>query len=134
MQISSFDDLLGAARLQPEPQRLLFVFAVSELPDGSSDAERARYEAGEGGALTPQVCADKTPDELTDFAALLRESQQFAPQWVIVFVAALSGRAGLAASSEDAAPVLERMVDAVRNGRLDGLIPFDRSGHAVDLR
>ena len=32
MYISSFDDLLQAARLQPEPQRLLFVFAAVELP------------------------------------------------------------------------------------------------------
>jgi hypothetical protein len=28
MDISSFDDLLHAARMQPEPQRLLFVFAA----------------------------------------------------------------------------------------------------------
>ena len=27
MEIASFDDLLHAARAQPEPQRLLFVFA-----------------------------------------------------------------------------------------------------------
>ena len=33
MNIASFDDLLVAARQQPEPQRLLFVFAGVELPD-----------------------------------------------------------------------------------------------------
>ncbi len=35
MDISSFDDLLQAARLQPEPQRLLFVFAAVEPRNGS---------------------------------------------------------------------------------------------------
>ena len=33
MNIASFDDLLVAARQQPEPQRLLFVFAGVELPN-----------------------------------------------------------------------------------------------------
>ena len=32
MNISSFDDLLRAAREQPEPQRLLFVFANTRCP------------------------------------------------------------------------------------------------------
>jgi hypothetical protein len=31
MEISSFDDLLRAARAQPEPQLLLFVFAGQAL-------------------------------------------------------------------------------------------------------
>ena len=35
LRISTFDDLLRAARQQPEPQRLLFVFAGVELPDGA---------------------------------------------------------------------------------------------------
>ncbi|MGE4477305.1 MAG: ribonucleotide reductase subunit alpha, partial [Stutzerimonas sp.] len=38
----SFDHLLHAARQQTEPQRLLFVFAVAELPDDASAAERER--------------------------------------------------------------------------------------------
>lgn len=50
MDISSFDDLLHAARAQPEPQRLLFVFAAAELPDDATPAQRARFAAGQGGA------------------------------------------------------------------------------------
>ncbi len=53
MDISSFDDLLHAARLQPEPQRLLFVFVGVELPDDATPAQRARFEQGQGGALVP---------------------------------------------------------------------------------
>ena len=70
MDISSFDDLLQAARMQPEPQRLLFVFAAVELPDDATPAQRARFEAGQGGALVPLMCVDKTPQELASFEAL----------------------------------------------------------------
>ena len=44
MEISSFDDLIEAARAQPEPQRLLFVFAAVELPDDATAAQRARFD------------------------------------------------------------------------------------------
>ena len=40
MDISNFDDLLRAARTQPEPQRLLFVFARAVLPDNSTGSPR----------------------------------------------------------------------------------------------
>ncbi len=53
MEISTFSDLLSAARAQQEPQRLLFVFTAAELADDSTDEERGRFEAGEGGALVP---------------------------------------------------------------------------------
>ena len=94
MDISSFDDLLHAARAQPEPQRLLFVFAAAELPDDATPAQRARFAAGQGGALVPLMCVDKTPQELPSFSALVEEARQFtAPghDWALVFAAALSG-------------------------------------------
>lgn len=64
MNISSFEDLLGAAREQPEPQRLLFVFADAMLPDDSTSEQRACFDAGQGGALMP-CCS-------TDAAMMLR--------------------------------------------------------------
>src|SRR5688572_26920673 len=94
MSISSFDELVRAAREQPEPQRLLFVFAGAELPGDSTPEQRARYEAGQGGALAPLMTVDKAPEELDTFAALVEESRQFGHDWVIVFVASLSGRGG----------------------------------------
>ena len=76
MNISSFDDLLRAACEQPEPQRLLFVFASAELPGDSTPEPRARIEAGQGGVLTPLMSGDKTPEELRSFAALVEESPE----------------------------------------------------------
>ena len=131
--ILSFEDLLQAARRQPEPQRLLFVFAGAELPDDSTDAQRERFAAGEGGALVPLMCVDKAPDELTTFAALEEESRAAGPAWSIVFVAALAGRGGRAVIPADADAALERMVAAIQAGSHQSYIPFDRTGRPVTL-
>jgi hypothetical protein len=133
MNISTFDDLLQAARSQPDPQRLLFVFAGVELPDDATPAQRERFEAGQGGALVPLMCVDKRPDELASFSALVEESGQFGPQpWGIVFAAALSGT-DRAPTSEDAEKPLERMVEAIKRGEHGGYIPFDTQGQAVQI-
>jgi hypothetical protein len=126
MNISTFDELLAAARQQPEPQRLLFVFAGAELPEGSTPEEAARFEAGQGGALAPLMCVDKTPDEVVSFAALAAESRQFGQPWALVFVAAM-------ADGRDAEAPLQRMVEDIKRGALGNYLPFDTLGEAVRL-
>jgi hypothetical protein len=133
MNIATFDDLLQAARQQPEPQRLLFVFTAAELPEDCTPAQRARFEAGQGGVLTPLMCVDKTPDEIQGFQALVEEARQFGQHWSVVFAAALSGRDGRAPSSEDAEKPLERMIESIKAGLPGALIPFDRHGQALSL-
>ena len=133
MNITNFDDLLQAARHQVEPQRLLFVFAKADLPSDSTPAQREHFSAGQGGALVPVMCVDKTPAELLTFADLARESLQFGHEWRIVFAAALSGTGGQAPSSEDAEKPLQRMVEAIKAGNLGTFIPFDEQGQAVVL-
>ena len=134
MDISSFDDLLQASRAQPEPQRLLFVFAGVELPDDATSEQRERFDAGQGGALHPLMCVDKRPDELASFATLVEESIQFGPQpWGIVFAAALSGKGKRAPTSEEAEEPLQRMVEAIKRGEHGGYIPFDTQGHTVQI-
>ncbi|WP_027994385.1 hypothetical protein [Simplicispira psychrophila] len=133
MEISSFDDLLQAACRQPQPQRLLFVFAGAELPDDATPAQQADFAAGYGGALVPLMCADKLPEEIASFAALAQESGQFGHDWQMVFAAALSGTAHQAPSSEDAEAPLQRMVEAIKLGQHHGFIPFDRHGAPVQL-
>ena len=133
MNIATFDDLLNAARAQPQPQRLLFVFAGIELPDDASPAERAGFERGEGGALVPQMCVDKSPDEIVSFDQFKQEATQMGPAWGMVFAAALAGRSGRAPTSEDAEKPLQDMVEAIRLGRLQAFIPFNPEGEAVQL-
>jgi len=131
MNISSFDDLLQAARAQPEPQRLLFVFADAELPDDATAAQRAGFQAGQGGALVPKMSVDKAPGELDTFAALVEESCRFGQDWSIVFVAGLSGRSGRAPTDDEADQSLQRMVEAVRTGAFGAFMPFDRQGNPM---
>lgn len=133
MTIASFEDLLLAARQQSEPQRLLFVFAQAELPEGSTPEQAARFRAGQGGALTPLMCVDKTPEEITSFAGLAEESRQFGQNWALVFVSSLSGQGGRMPSSQDADVPLQRMVSSIKEGRLGQFIPFNPLGEPVML-
>ena len=135
-EINSFDDLLRAARSHRERQRLLFVFAGTELPDEATPEQRERIAQGEGGVLVPLMCVDKLPEELESFDALVRESQQFeqpGQPWRLVFTAALSGTAAQAPSDDDADKVLRRMVEAVKTGAFSAYLPFNRDGQPVRL-
>ena len=128
MNISSFDDLRRAAQQEAEPQRLLFVFVGAVLPDDSTPEQRARFEAGQGGALTPLMAVDKAPEELGTFAALMEEARQFRHDWAFVFVASLSGRGGCAPTSNEAEQSLQRMIESIKAGSIGSFIPFDRHG------
>jgi len=134
MNIASFDDLLHAARAQPEPQRLLFVFAGAELPPDSTSEQRLQFENGRGGTLVPLMYVDKTPGEISAFADLIAESREMQCEWSIVFVAALDGRDGRALTSEEAEAPLLRMIDAIKAGSLGAFIPFGRDGEPVMLQ
>lgn len=131
LRISGFDDLLRVARRQPEPQRLLFVFAGADLPEGCTPEQRARFEAGEGGALVPLMSVDKAPDDLENFAALVEESLEFGRDWVVVFVAALSGRGGIAPTGAASDQALARMTEAIKTGAFGSYMPFDRLGEPL---
>lgn len=128
MEISSFDDLLRAARAQPEPQRLLFVFAAAVLPEDSTAEQRAGFETGQGGSLEPLMSVDKDPEELRSFDALVGEARRYAPDWAVVFVAGLAGRGASAPTADEADRALERMTEAVKAGKFGAFMPFDRRG------
>jgi hypothetical protein len=131
LDIYTFDDLLRAARAQPQPQRLLFVFAGAELPDDSSPEQRRRFAAGRGGALVPLMCVDKTPEELHTFAALVEESHAVGQAWAIVFVASLAGHGGRPPTSEEAEAPLRSMVESIKAGTHRAFIPFGPDGHPI---
>ena len=128
MSIASYEDLLRAARAQPEPQRLLFVFARAVLPDDSTPAQRSGFAAGQGGALEPLMSVDKAPEDLGSFAALVEESRQFGPDWSVVFVASLAGRNGRAPTGDEADRSLQDMAESIKRGVFGAYIPFDRQG------
>ena len=117
--------------MQPEPQRLLFVFAGAELPEDCTPEQRASFEAGDGGALTPLMTVDKNPAEISSFAQLVEESCQHASAWAIVFVASLPGRHGVAPTAKEADQSLQRMIESVKTGSFGAFIPFGRDGEPV---
>jgi hypothetical protein len=131
MQLSNFSDFLAAARAQPEAQRLLFVFAVAELPQTHTPGQARRFEEGRGGALSPVMCVDKGLDELADFAALADESRATGQPWDMVFVAALAGERGAAPQPAGVDRGLKMMIDAVHRGAIERFLAFDPDGGAV---
>lgn len=131
--ITNYADLLTEARTQAEPQRLLFVFCRAELPDDASSQEKADFEKGEGGALTPVVCVDKAMSEVESFDIIVEESRQTGQNWDVVFVAAMSGRGGVEPTSEDTRQPMTMMVEAIRLGHIGNYLPLNPRGEAVQL-
>ncbi len=123
-----------AAKNQPEPQRLLFVFLKASLPEDHEGDEAERFHSGQGGQLQPVMCVDKTLDELGTFADLVTESEAMGQPWQIVLVAGLSGRNGVMPSSDDATQPLKVMQNTVENGGdLSNYMAFDRDGIPVQF-
>lgn len=126
-----FGQLLQAAAAQPDPQRLLFVFATAELPDDATAAQRQRFASGDGGSLSPLMCVDKAPDELDGFDALVAESREAGPPWQVMFAAGLSGRDGQPPAADQVDRALQTMVERVRGGLVEGLLALDPSGQPL---
>jgi hypothetical protein len=133
MNISNYADLLEAARQQPEPQRLLFVFTRPELPEGATEAQKQAFQAGKGGVLTAQMCTDKALDELGDFADLVKESRRMGQDWKIVFVAGLGGHGGVMPSTEAAQEPLKTMISSIQNGEFSKYLAFNQDGDLVQF-
>ncbi|WP_332660574.1 ribonucleotide reductase subunit alpha [Brevundimonas sp.] len=130
---SHFRQLLAAAAAQPEPQRLLFVFAFAELPDRATPEQQERFRSGRGGALAPLMCVDKAPRDIPDFQALVSESERAGPPWSVVFAASLSGQAGRPPDKARIDLALETMVEAVRDGRIAGFAAYGPRGEFLEV-
>ena len=151
---SAFNQLLRSAAAQPEPQRLLFVFAVAALPEDATPAERDRFAAGGGGTLEPVICVDKGLDELVSFDALVAESRLLAQTsqtvqpgeadgdredreagaaWQVMFAAGLSGCDGQSPNAGQVERALQMMVERVRSGMIGAFLALDRSGEALEF-
>lgn len=133
MTISSYGDLLAAARSQAEPQRMLFAFARAELPPDAGATERERFAARRGGALMPVMCVDKTLNELGSFEELVAESRHTGADWDIVFVTSMSGRGGKAPATADAEAPLNMMVTYIHTGQVGRFLAFNRDGELLNI-
>ncbi|MFN3901508.1 MAG: ribonucleotide reductase subunit alpha [Alishewanella aestuarii] len=133
MNIQSYQDLLQAAAMQQEPQRLLFIFAKAELPNGYTDSQKHNFEQGQGGALPPVLCVDKLPEEVSAFQQLVTESAHTGIDWDIAFVSALGGRGGFPPNSDEAVQPLQMMMQKIQGGMIADFLTFDKNGELVAL-
>ncbi|MFC6439775.1 ribonucleotide reductase subunit alpha [Bowmanella sp. JS7-9] len=133
MNIESYTDLIKAAAMQDEPQRLLFVFAKAELPNGYTETQKQHFDQGMGGALAPVLCVDKLPDEVSDFVSLVEESKATGIDWDIAFVSTLGGRGGFAPNSDEATQPLKMMMEKIQGGMIADFLTFNKTGELVAL-
>ena len=131
--ISSFKDLLHAAAEQQEPQRLLFMFAKAELPSGNVLAQNPANENQQAGELRAVMCVDKLPEEINDFEHLVAESKHTGKTWDVVFVTSMSGKSGVAPSSDAASRPLDMMVESLRNGNIGNYLAFNQAGELLQF-
>jgi len=134
IEITNYETLLQAAQQQSAPQRFLFVFVKSSLPEDASDEEKTNFEAGSGGGLEPVMCVDKPLSELSTFKNLVTESEEMGKDWHLVLIACLGGVNGKMPTSEDCEKPLDIIVQNVQQGGdLSGYMAFDRDGNPLQF-
>jgi len=134
MEIKSFDDLKDTALAEPFPQRLLIVLLEAEA--GEAVEQEAENEVIRGsGMLIPVMATDIELTRETRLDVVAEEADSLGHPWDLLLVSCLAGSDGRLASSEEAAPWLEDMVNAVATGKdLSGYAVFDRAGCPVRLQ
>lgn len=127
--IKTFNDLIQTAQAQSQPQRLLFLFAKTEAEKKKKSKKQQR------GTITPVMCVDKLPSEISSFKALLAEADQISTAWDFIFIAGLSGHDGQAPSTEDAEPHLNKMANDLMGGQdLSQYMIFDRKENPIMIQ
>ena len=124
---SSFKKMIDAAEAQEQPQRILIMLAKSEV--AANDKEK-----GMSGTITPVICVDKTPDEITSFEDFVKEADSINPDWDMMFIAGLAGENNEMPTPEDADPILNNMVNNLMSGQdLSRYLVLDRNDDPVDI-
>lgn len=122
------------AKQQLEPQRFLFVFLKTSLPNDHKDDEAFRFNQGIGGELTPVMTLEKPLDELSSFEELVAESELMKKDWQLVSIGIMSGRNGVMPTSDEAIKSLEIMMKTVETGgNLSKFMTFDRTGNPIQF-
>jgi hypothetical protein len=122
MNIATFEELLIAAALQPQQQRLLMTFAAAEPEPDAAPGTPART------TLVPVMCVDKQAGELDTFDNLAEEASRMGQEWDVLLVTTLSGTASQPPGREQTDAALRKMITAIRHGQMGNLLAFDRSG------
>jgi len=126
--IKLFKELLSMTNEQAEPQRLLFLFANAESTNEKKSKKHQR------GTISPVMCVDKLPADLSTYSALVKEADAIEKNWNFVFIASLSGENGKAPTEEEAEPFLNKMTNDIATGNGIGrYVIFDREENPIEL-
>ncbi len=126
--------MLEAARQQPEPQRLLFVFLDAVLPENPTHEEAFLFSQGQGGQLQPVMNLSRELDVLTTFENLAAEVVQQEQSWQVVLVACVSGENGKAPTAEEVEGPLQVLEHTIRiGGDISAYTAFDRDGEHIQF-
>ncbi len=126
--IKLFKDLLTMTEAQEQPQRLMFLFANAESTNAKKSKKHQR------GTITPVMCVDKKPEDLSNFSTLVKEADDIEKNWNFVFIASLSGENGIAPTEDQAEPFLNKMANDIETGNGIGrYVIFDREENPIEL-
>ena len=126
--ISMFSDLLSMANEQPDPQRLLFLFASAQA------SKKSKKRDDKKGTIEPTMVVDKLPEELSTFSELVKEADSINKKWDFVLIASLGGQMKMPPSTEEAEPYLNKMTDDVMSGKnIRQYVVFDREENPIEL-
>lgn len=126
--ISMFSDLLSMANEQPDPQRLLFLFASAQA------TKKSKKRDDQKGTIEPTMVVDRLPDELSTFEALVKEADSINKEWDFVFIASLSGQMRTPPTSDEAQTYLDKMTNDVMTGsNIRKYVVFDREENPIEL-
>lgn len=126
--ISNFLELIKAAEDQKEPQRLLFLFAKADK------SKKKKNKSHQKGTLTPVMCVDKLPAEITDFDSFVAEADSISKEWDFMLTAGLNGIGGVAPTTEEAEPYLNQMTNQLASGGdISQFIIFDREESTIEV-
>lgn len=124
-----FTQLLTMTSEQPEPQRLLFLFAQTDEKNPKKSKKHKK------GTISPTMCVDKLPTELSTFENLVEEADNISKDWDFIFIAGLSGTNGQPPSEDDAEPFLNKMTNDIASGAdLTRYVVLDRDEQAIDIQ
>ena len=124
-----FNELLDMTQQQAQRQRLLFLFAQTEVKNPKKSKKHVK------GTITPTMCVDKLPADLTTFENLVEEADSISKDWDFIFIAGLSGSNGQAPSEDDAEPYLNKMTnDIASGGDLSRYVVLNRQEEAMEIQ
>lgn len=119
MIIQNFNDLILAARQEPQHQRFLMLFAKAE---SKKNAFKTNHSSG---TITPVMCVDKTTEELTTLKDLINEADKITDKWDFIFIGCLN-------AATDPEPHLTKMSNDVASGNdLSRYVILDREERPV---